>query len=551
MTPKSPKPHDIEENQDPQVSQAPPSKHKANSANLSPLRSRARGDSSPFRWSLIVGLVCLTVGVGWGGKWWLTSRAAKNGAPPGAFAGQPRAMPVKIETLKNGIIEDSTEVVGTLEALRSLVVKSEVDGRVSQILVQEGERVKAGQVLFRLESNDLQAELFQGKARLENAKARLAQLEAGNRAEDIAEARAKLNQAQARLANAKAGARPEEIAQAKAQLDAAQAEADLAQQRVQRYTNLQQEGAISQDQFDELVKRERSAKAAVTEAQRRLAQLRKGRQSDIDELAAAVEQERENLRRLENGARSEEIAQAKADVAEAVAAVKMIEVKIDKTKIVAPFAGIVGRIPIKLGDYIDSGDELTTITENNVLEVNLSIPLEKSTDLRLGLPVEILDAQGNNQATGEISFISPNVTSNSQLVLAKARIKNPSGNLFNLQFVQAKVIWDKRPGILVPASAISRLGGQTFVFVAQSVNSPQSDNHLPSTGGMGAGASATPQLIAKQTQIKLGSIQGNDYQVLEGLKAGDKIVTAGILSLRDETPIQPMGANSPNHGSPN
>lgn len=513
MTPNLPNPCQTSEKPGGEAPEKPPSN-----------RGRANKFSSS-RWLVIFGLILLAGGLGSGGKWWFANRTDKNAMPQGALAGQPQGVPVKLETLNSGILEDSTEVVGALEAPRSLTLKSEVDGRVRKILVSEGARVKAGEPIFLLETDDLEAELFQSKARLENAKARLAQLQTGNRPEDIARAKAQLNQAQARLANAKAGARPEEIAQAQSQMEAARAEADLAQDRVKRYSNLQQEGAISQDQFNELVKRERSAKASLTEAERRLVELRKGRQSDLDELAAAVEEAAQNLKRLENGARIEEIAQAKADVAESLAAVKMIEVKIKKTRVVAPFAGIVGDIPIRGGDYVDSGDELTTISENNVLEVNLSIPLEKAPQLRLGLPVAILDPQGKTETTGEISFISPDVTANSQLVLAKATIENASGNLFNRQFVQAKVIWNQRQGILVPSAAISRLGGQTFVFVAQSVNSSKSDSS---------------QLIAKQKLVKLGSIQGNDYQVLEGLKAGDKIVTAGILSLRDETPIQPL-----------
>lgn len=513
MTPNLPNPCDTPDNPDSEATQT-----------LSSHQSQTKKSSSS-RWLMILGLVLLIVGIGGGGKWWLAGRAAKNGMPQGALAGKPQAVPVKLETLKNGILEDSTAVVGTLEAPRSLMLKSEVEGRVSQILVQEGARVKAGQVIFWLESDDLQAELFQSKARLENAKARLAQLKTGNRPEDIAEAQAQLNQAQARLSNARAGARPEEIAQAQAQLESAKAEAELAKDRVKRYTNLQKEGAISQDLLDELIQKERTTQSTVTEAERRLAQLSKGRQSDLDELGAEVEQARQNLKKLQNGARIEEIAQAEADVAEAVAAVRSIEVKIKKTRITAPFGGIIGDIPIKLGDYIDSGDQVTTITENNVLEVNLSIPVDKAPNLRLGLPVAILDAQGKTETTGEISFISPDITANSQLILAKASLQNGSGNLFNRQFVQAKVIWNKRPGILVPAAAISRVGGQNFVFVAESVSPATADK---------------PQLIAKQKLIKLGSLQGNDYQVLEGLKAGDQIVTAGILNLRDESPIQAL-----------
>jgi multidrug efflux pump subunit AcrA (membrane-fusion protein) len=111
------------------------------------------------------------------------------------------------------------------------------------------------------------------------------------------------------------------------------------------------------------------------------------------------------------------------------------------------------------------------------------------------------------------------------LVLAKAKFANVKGRLLNQQFIQARIIWEKRPGILIPAAAVSRLGRQTFVFVAQPGDSQDSDES---------------QLFAQQRQVTLGNLQGNEYQVLKGLKAGEKIVTAGILNLRDGVPIQPM-----------
>jgi RND family efflux transporter MFP subunit len=477
------------------------------------------------RWPLILVIILLTLGGGWGARWWLFGRSQTNGDPVGAVARQPQAIPVKIETLTSETLENSTTVVGSLEAPDAVTVKSEESGRVSKVLIKEGDRIKTGQLLFSLESDELQAELFQGKARLENTKARLAELQSGSRPEEIAEARAKLNQIQARLANAQAGARPEEIAQAQAQLASAQAEAELASDRVQRQRNLAEEGAISQDLFNALLQREKSAKANVTQAERRLDELSKSRQSDLNELEAELEQARQNLKRLENGARIEEIAQAKATVAEAAAAIGVIEVKIRKTQITAPVSGIIGRLPIGVGDYVESGDELTTITENNLLEINLSVPIEKAPDLRLGLPIFILNRQGEPTIPGKISFISPDVTSNSQLILVKATLDQTAANFLNFQFVQAKIIWDQRPGVLIPAAAVSRLGGQTFVFVAQPVN-PTSE--------------APPQLIAKQTPVKLGNLQGNHYQVLEGLKPGAQIVTAGVMNLRDETPILPL-----------
>jgi RND family efflux transporter MFP subunit len=130
------------------------------------------------------------------------------------------------------------------------------------------------------------------------------------------------------------------------------------------------------------------------------------------------------------------------------------------------------------------------------------------------------DARGNPLGTGQISFISPQVTANAQSILAKATFPNPDGQLLDQQFVRARVTWSENSGVVVPTSAVSRLGGQTFVFVAEQ----------PETAGQ-------TQLIARQRSIKLGELQGNNYQVIEGLEPGEAIVVSGILKVRDGVPI--------------
>lgn len=478
--------------------------------------------SSP--WKLIVGIVMVILVAGGGGIFWFTNNK-ENNTPATAMAKQPQALPVKLETLNLQSLSNTTTVIGTLDAPKAVTVKSEVDGRISQILIDEGATVQRGEVILIIESDELQSNLSQAQAQLQNAEAQLAQLKAGSRSEDIAEAKAQLNQTIARLENAKVGALPEEIDQAKAQIESAEAELDLARERVKRYKKLEEEGAISEDQFAVFLKTERQAIASLTEAQKRLSALTKGRKADVTDLQAQVEQAKQNLRRLENGARIEEIAQAEATVAQMKGNISSIEVKIKKTEVLAPFTGVIGEIPIKLGDYVDSGEELTTLTENNVLEVNLSVPVEQAKDLRLGLPVMILNAQGEMVTSAKISFISPNVTTNSQLVLAKATLDRAVENLLNRGSVQTQIIWSEKQGLLVPATAVSRLGNKTFVFVAQSAENAPPDK---------------PSLIAKQKLIQLGTLQGNDYQVLEGLEAGQQIVTAGIMNLRDDTPIMPL-----------
>jgi RND family efflux transporter MFP subunit len=293
----------------------------------------------------------------------------------------------------------------------------------------------------------------------------------------------------------------------------------LAKSRVSRYQQLRESGAISQDRVEGYIQEERTATAKQQEAERRLEALRKGRSSEIEQLTAAVEQERQSLQQLKNGPRKEEIAQARSQVAEAAAQVRSTEVKVRDTKIVAPITGIVGNIPAKVGDFVSKGDTLTTITQNQTLEVNLPIPLNRGSELRLGQRVEATDDQENVLGTGRISFISPQVNTNTQSILAKASFDNSQGQLRDGQFIQAKVIWNTRPGILIPTTAISRVAGQNFVFVAE--------------------GQAPSKLIARQKPVKLGEIKGNKYRVLEGLKSGEKIVVSGLLNLADGAPIIP------------
>jgi RND family efflux transporter MFP subunit len=482
------------------------------------------------RWPLILGIVLLIAGLGLGWRWWQTSRASDT--PPGAgSAGKPMGIPVKLATVEAGTVQESSVFVGTLEAPRSVGLKPQIEGRVTQIFFKEGDRVKQGQIVMSLQSDDAEAQLQQRKAALEQARANLAELKAGTRPEEIAQAKAQLIQAEARLKDAQAGSQPAEIAQAEAQIESAKSDLELAKSRAKRYAQLRKEGAVSQDSLEGYTKEQRSAEAALVAAQKRLEQLRQSRSSDVSALGAALEQQRQNLKQQVNGPRSEDIAQARSQVNQAAAQVQAAQVQLQYTNVFAPFSGILGDIPVKVGEYVAKGDQLTTLTKNDSLELNLSIPLNESKRLRLGLPIQMLDSQGKPTATGKVSFISPDATSNSQTVLAKANFGNSRNQLINRQSIETKVIWNERPGILIPVVAVSRLGGETFVFVAQAPEQPKP---------------GAPPLVAQQKRVKLGAIEGSNYQILEGLKAGEKIVVSGILNLTNGAPITPTSEETNN-----
>ncbi|MBN3994344.1 MAG: efflux RND transporter periplasmic adaptor subunit [Nostoc sp. NMS2] len=504
-----------------------------------PLLERSPKPPKKRRWPLILGIILLIGGIGFGWRWWQTS-SASNPPAGGPAAGQPMAIPVKLATVQTETVQESSEFIGSLEARGSVIIKPQVDGRVTQIFIKEGNRVQQGQVIVSMESDSVQAQLLQAKAALAQAQARLAELKAGTRQEEVAQGRAQLTQAQARFRDAQSGSQPQEIAQAEAQIQSAKSDLELAQSRAKRYAQLRKEGAVSQDVLEGYVKEQQSAAAALVVAQKRLDQLRQSRKSSVNELAGALEQQKQNLRQLENGSRPEEIAQARSQVTQAAAQVQAAQVQLQYTKVLAPFTGIVGDIPVKLGDYVEKADQLTTLTRNDSLELNISVPLEEGKKLRLGLPVQMLNIQGKPTATGKISFISPDASSDSQTILVKANFGNSRSQLVNRQSVQTKVIWNERPGILIPVTAVSRLGGETFVFVAEAPKEKKAEAPAEKKAEAPAEQKAgAPSLVAQQKPVKLGVIEGNNYQVIEGLKAGDKIVVSGILNLTNGAPITP------------
>ena len=102
--------------------------------------------------------------------------------------------------------------------------------------------------------------------------------------------------------------------------------------------------------------------------------------------------------------------------------------------------------------------------------------------------------------------------------------------------MSVRVIWDEKPGILVPTTAVSTLGGQNFVYVASEQQPDEVNNQDHNSNSQSEGTSSS--LIAEQRPVKLGNIQDQSYQVISGLKEGDEIAVSNILSLRDGTQIK-------------
>jgi RND family efflux transporter MFP subunit len=209
---------------------------------------------------------------------------------------------------------------------------------------------------------------------------------------------------------------------------------------------------------------------------------------------------------------------AKADYDAAVASTLSQQKQLGYYRIAAPFDGIVGDIPVHLGDYVSPSVMLTTVDENRDLEAYIYIPTERAALVRRGLHVEITDNNGTPLDQSAIDFVSPQVDNGLQGILAKAPIH--SKTLRNQQQVLARVIWSSVPRPVVPVLAVTRLGGQTFVYVA---------------------ANKDGKYFAEQRAISIGDPVGNNYAVLNGLQNGDKVIVSGTQFLVDGAPVQPLG----------
>lgn len=250
--------------------------------------------------------------------------------------------------------------------------------------------------------------------------------------------------------------------------------------------------------------------------------------------ATFARQQTERLKKLlDAGAVSQqEYDQAVAQQTAADAQLKAVEEQIRQQRaelafyrVTAPTAGIVGDIPVRLGDRVTRQTLITTVSDNTGLELHVNVPVQEASKLKLGLPIRIMDDAGTTVDTEKVTFISPSVNDDTQTVLVKTAITG-SGQVFRTdQLVRVRVLWSIVPTITAPLTSLNRINGVYFAFVAEAG---------PSGG-----------LVARQRQVTVGPVVGNDYVILNGLSAGERLVVSGIQKIADQAPIQEAPAGPP------
>jgi multidrug efflux pump subunit AcrA (membrane-fusion protein) len=376
--------------------------------------------------------------------------------------GAPRALPVRLQQVEWHQVSDTSSFVGTLKCVKSVAVRPRVEGYITQINVRSGDFVRAGAVLLEVDP----------AKEKEILNTQLASLES-NEAEKV---------------NAQ-----EKLRSLKADRGAKISNLDFARSQYQRYKSLREEGAVSQESVDQLANQLKAA------------------ESELSSIDAQI------------SAQVAVISKADKMLKQSFSQTKQERVQLAYHKVVAPFDGVVGDVPVKLGQFVETATSLTTIDETTPLEVYVYVPAEQAVRLAKGMRMTMVDNAGEAIGTCSIFFISPRVDDQNQSVMVKALYENRDGKLRSNQQVTTKIQWETGKRLLVPTNAVVRISGQDFVFVAEETK----------------GA-----FVAKQRPVKLGEIYGNSYVVLSGLGGDEQIVVSSVQNLFEGAPLTPESGTS-------
>jgi len=316
---------------------------------------------------------------------------------------------------------------GTVEA-HDVRVGSKIAGRIDKVLVREGERVEAGQILITFDDKELLASLEQARAAAEKSVR-------GYRPEEIAEARATLEQAKADFDMHKNGYREEDIDAAEADVQRAKADEARTHLDFDRYESLAKKDLVSKQQRDTAEANWKVALAQLDNARHKLTELQRGfRPEEIAGSEARYHQALATLEKYEHGNRREDVEAAKAALA-------YDEARYRERQVVAPNAAFVEVLDVRPGDLVAPNTPVATLLEPDQIYVRIYIPETELGHVKVGQNAEIhVDSFPNKAFAGVVEqinqqaeFLPRNVQTREERVHqvfgVKVRINDPSGQV--------------------------------------------------------------------------------------------------------------------------
>lgn len=205
---------------------------------------------------------------------------------------------------------------------------------------------------------------------------------------------------------------------------------------------------------------------------------------------------------------------SQADLQAANAAVANAEIRLFKSSIRAPFDGIAGLRNFSPGDYAAEGQMMTSLVSIDPLRLEFAVPERSYTAIRTGQTISFTaDAFPGEKFTGEVYAIDPRINAENRNFTVKALIANPEGRLRPGMYARVRIDTATRQNVLmVPEEAIVPEGQDNYVFA---VNDGK----------------------AERRKVALGDRANGEVEISDGLEKGDKVITAGLMKLRDGMPV--------------
>lgn len=296
---------------------------------------------------------------------------------------------------------------GTLEST-PIELASRLGGRVTEVMATEGELLKPGQVLLRLDARELQAQYQQVQAQQQAASAQLRLLQAGSRPEDLQSAEAAWRAAELRVSELHNGSRQAEKERAQAEVQARQSQLELAEKDYARMADLVSAEAQPQQKLDQARQLLQTARSGLTQAQKNQQLVQEGARQE--ELAIAQQQalqQKSLLQKLQRGVRPQEIEAAQAHLQQAKAQAEQLRIRLQEASVTAPCACQLSVLGVEKGEVVGAGAAVVTLLDPQDLWVKVYLSPLELKHVRLQQPVSLqLDAWPDQRFAGKVVYVS-------------------------------------------------------------------------------------------------------------------------------------------------
>jgi len=426
-------------------------------------------------------------------------------------------------------------LTGALKTSGDVQVAAKASGRIQAVFVKEGDQVRAGQLIARLEGMEAQARLSQAQASAAASRAQLDSSETEAKSAPsrttaaVRAAQARVASAQEQLARLKNGSRTAERSQAKNNVDRAKNDLDYAQTQLDRTQRLFDQGASSKSDLELAQNRRDQARTAYQNAVEQFSLIQdSARPEDIAVAEQAIRQAQEDLRTTQANKQLDPQFQQRVDVARAnlrsaLDQVRLAQQAVDDLRVVAPTSGRVTGSPLQAGTVVSPGQAISRIVNLGGVYYNAEVSESNVAKVREGQSVKVkIDALPNLSLDGHVTSVESVASTVGRLYSVRIDLDQKPVQLRSGMFAQGEALVGNNPGaVVVPSSAIVTEADKTFVFVVQS-NSKVKKTPVTVTGTVDSVTAVT------------------------GVNSGDRVVVKGQNLLGDGTLVkvqdQPKGA---------